>query len=122
MNRRKSIYKGFNKRRKNKEIKAIIVVVAICIAGGYSYTKIKDSDMFKNFSQYISLDGLSDMLKKYISISGNYSAKHLQLLYTYGFILRFIAALLASYYLRYNNKKDIKILDKAYLSQLSEIG
>ncbi len=62
MNKRKSIYRGFNKRRKNNEIKAMIVVVAICIAGGYGYTKIKNSDTLNGFKESISLDKFTGLL------------------------------------------------------------
>ncbi len=35
MNKRRSIYKGFNKRRKNRVIKIYIVGSSICLICGY---------------------------------------------------------------------------------------
>ena len=42
MNKRRSIYKGFNKRRKkNRVIKIYIVGASICLICGYGYIQFK---------------------------------------------------------------------------------
>ena len=48
MNKRKTIYRGFNKRRKNKVIKMYIIGTSIFILCGYGYTQLKDSKIFNN--------------------------------------------------------------------------
>ena len=48
MNKRKTIYRGFNKRRKNRVIKMYIIGTSIFILCGYGYTQLKDSKIFNN--------------------------------------------------------------------------
>ena len=48
MNKRKTIYKGFNKRRKNKMIKIYIIGASIFIMCGYGFTQLKDSKIYNN--------------------------------------------------------------------------
>ena len=48
MNKRKTIYRGFNKRRKNKVIKMYIIGTSIFILCGYGYIQLKDSKIFNN--------------------------------------------------------------------------
>ena len=48
MNKRKTIYKGFNKRRKNKMIKIYIIGTSIFIMCVYGFTQLKDSKIYNN--------------------------------------------------------------------------
>lgn len=54
MNKRRTIYKGFNKRRKRNELKVIAVALSVCIIGGYSYIKLKDNKFFTSISDKFS--------------------------------------------------------------------
>lgn len=53
MNKRRNIYRGFNRRKKNKYISIIIVCVCIGLAGGYGYKKIKESKIIENASNLV---------------------------------------------------------------------
>lgn len=61
MNRRKTIYKVFNKRKKVNGIKIIVLTISICLIGGYTYTKIKDIDI------------INKMGDKVLNLTGNFS-------------------------------------------------
>lgn len=54
MNKRKTIYKGFNKRRKNKIIKMYIIGTSIFILCGYGYTQLKDSKIVNNIKNKLT--------------------------------------------------------------------
>ena len=54
MNKRRTIYRGFNKRKKSKIIRIYVIGVSICIIGGYGYTKIKNSKVFENMKEKVS--------------------------------------------------------------------
>lgn len=54
MNKRKTIYKGFNKRRKNKMIKIYIIGTSIFIMCGYGFTQLKDSKIFNNIENKLA--------------------------------------------------------------------
>lgn len=54
MNKRKTIYKGFNKRRKSKIIKIYIIGVGICLLCGYGYIQLKNSNIFNNIKEKVS--------------------------------------------------------------------
>ncbi|WP_296647181.1 hypothetical protein [Romboutsia sp. 13368] len=54
MNKRKTIYRGFNKRRKNKMLKMYIIGTTIFIICGYGYTQLKDSKIFNNIKNKIT--------------------------------------------------------------------
>lgn len=54
MNKRKTIYRGFNKRRKNKVIKMYIIGTSIFILCGYGYTQLKESKIFNNIKNKIT--------------------------------------------------------------------
>ena len=48
MNKRRRIYKGFNKRRRSKYIKHVIVVVCVGIVSTFTFIKIKESDFMSS--------------------------------------------------------------------------
>lgn len=54
MNKRKTIYKGFNKRRKNKMIKVYIISIGTCLVCGYGYIQFKNSDVFNNIKEKVA--------------------------------------------------------------------
>lgn len=54
MNKRKTIYKSFNKRRKMKSLKFISAVICICLLGGVTVTKLKDVNILNKISQKIN--------------------------------------------------------------------
>ena len=54
MNKRRSIYKGFNKRRKNRVIKIYIVGASICLICGYGYIQFKNSNMFNSIKEKVA--------------------------------------------------------------------
>ncbi len=64
MNKRKTIYRGFNKRRKNNKIKILLIMTSVCLISGYGYTKIKDGNIIENLSQKVSLLKLNNFLEK----------------------------------------------------------
>lgn len=64
MNKRKTIYRGFNKRRKNNKIKVLLIMASVCLISGYGYTKIKDSNVIENLSQKISFLKLNNFLEE----------------------------------------------------------
>jgi len=54
MNKRKTIYKGFNKRRKNRLIKIYVIGAGICLLCGYGYIQFKNSNIFSNIKEKVS--------------------------------------------------------------------
>lgn len=58
MNKRRTIYRGFNKRRKTKIVKIAVMSISICLIGGYAYIKTKDMEVFTKISDKVS--SLSD--------------------------------------------------------------
>lgn len=64
MNKRKTIYRGFNKRRKNNKIKVLLIMASVCLISGYGYTKIKDSNVIENLYQKISFLKLNNFLEE----------------------------------------------------------
>lgn len=54
MNKRKTIYKRFNKRRKMKSLKFISAIICICLLGGITVTKLKDVNILNKISQKIN--------------------------------------------------------------------
>nr|WP_317331231.1 hypothetical protein [uncultured Romboutsia sp.] len=54
MNKRKTIYKGFNKRRKNRMIKIYIIGASICLICGYGYIQFKNSNMFNSIKEKVA--------------------------------------------------------------------
>lgn len=58
MIRRKKIYRGFNKRRNNNAPKIVLVIVCVSIVGGYTFVKVKNSEIFSTgiFSKNIIKD------------------------------------------------------------------
>ena len=54
MNKRKTIYKGFNKRRKSKVIKIYIIGAGICLLCGYGYIQLKNSNIFNYIKEKVS--------------------------------------------------------------------
>ena len=59
MNKRKTIYKSFNKRRKMKSLKFISAIICICLLGGITVTKLKDVNILNKISQKINKSILS---------------------------------------------------------------
>ncbi|MGL4911364.1 MAG: hypothetical protein ACRC3Y_02935 [Romboutsia sp.] len=64
MNKRKTIYRGFNKRRKTKHIQIIIITASVCLVCGYGIYKIKESSIFETVSRKISSLSLDEIIKK----------------------------------------------------------
>ena len=64
MNKRKTIYRGFNKRRKINTIKIISITASLCLIGGYGYIKAKDSNIIGNLSEKISFLKLDNFFSK----------------------------------------------------------
>lgn len=54
MNKRRTIYRGFNKRRKAKVIQVVAIGASICLIGGYGYIKFKDSKIFTMLSDKVA--------------------------------------------------------------------
>ncbi|WP_042275733.1 hypothetical protein [[Clostridium] dakarense] len=54
MNKRRTIYRGFNKRRKTKVIKIAAIGMSICLIGGYAFIKVKDMKVFTKLSSKVS--------------------------------------------------------------------
>jgi len=54
MNKRKTIYKGFNKRRKNKMIKVYLIGVGVFILFTYGCVQLKNSNMFNNVKEKVA--------------------------------------------------------------------
>lgn len=53
MNKRRTIYKGFNKRRKIKVIKIASIGVCICLLGGGIFIKVKDINILNKLNDKI---------------------------------------------------------------------
>lgn len=66
MNKRKTIYRGFNKRRKNNGLKIVVITISICLIGGYGYVKIKNSSMVTSITKKVSEFNIGDNVKKLI--------------------------------------------------------
>lgn len=54
MNKRRTIYRGFNKRRRIKIIKIASIGICICILGGVTFIKVKDMNIFNKINDKIS--------------------------------------------------------------------
>ena len=54
MNKRKTIYKGFNKRRKNRMIKVYVIGVGIFILFTYGCVQLKNINMFNNIKEKVA--------------------------------------------------------------------
>lgn len=54
MNKRRTIYRGFNKRRKRKEVKLIVIALSVCLIGGFGYTKLKDNKFLISIGDKLS--------------------------------------------------------------------
>lgn len=54
MNKRRTIYKGFNKRRKHRMIKIYIIGASICLICGYGYIQFKNSNMFNSIKEKVA--------------------------------------------------------------------
>ena len=54
MNKRRTIYKGFNKRKKNRMIKIYIIGASICLICGYGLIQFKNSKMFNNIKEKVA--------------------------------------------------------------------
>ena len=54
MNKRKTIYQGFNKRRKNKKIKIYAIGLSMCLLFGYGYIQLKNSKIFNTIKEKVS--------------------------------------------------------------------
>lgn len=69
MNRRKTIYRGFNNNRHKIDLRKYVITIAcLCLIGYYSYTKIKDSKILEYVSAKIPfLNNSSDITYKDIS-------------------------------------------------------
>jgi len=64
MNKRKTIYRGFNKRRKTNVIKIILITASLCLIGGYGYIKVKDSNIIGSLSEKTSFLKLDNFFLK----------------------------------------------------------
>ena len=64
MNKRKTIYRGFNKRRKTNTIKIISITASLCLIGGYGYIKVKDSNIIGSLSEKVSSLKLDNFFPK----------------------------------------------------------
>ncbi|MEG1310967.1 MAG: hypothetical protein RR942_07845 [Romboutsia sp.] len=53
MNKRKTIYKGFNKRRKTKVIKIAALGISVCLICSYTYIKVKDMNILSSLGNKI---------------------------------------------------------------------
>lgn len=62
MNKRRTIYKGFNKKRKRKEIKVIAISLSIGLIGWYGYTNLKDYSF--NLSSFNIVSKLGELMPK----------------------------------------------------------
>lgn len=51
MNKRRRIYRGFNKRHHAQKVKVVTTILCLCVIGGYGYTKVKDTKILNNFKQ-----------------------------------------------------------------------
>ena len=54
MSKRRTIYKGFNKRRKNRIIKIYIIGASICIICGYGFMQFKNSKIFNSIKENVA--------------------------------------------------------------------
>ncbi|MPM76291.1 hypothetical protein SDC9_123289 [bioreactor metagenome] len=64
MNKRKTIYRGFNKRRKTRHIQVLVITASICLISGYGIYKVKDSKILENVSKKVSFIKLENPFKK----------------------------------------------------------
>ncbi|MCR8746491.1 hypothetical protein [Romboutsia lituseburensis] len=64
MNKRKTIYRGFNKRRKTRHIQVIVITASICLISGYGIYRVKDSNILENISKKVSFIKLENPFKK----------------------------------------------------------
>ncbi len=54
MNKRRTIYRGFNKRRKTRVIQITALGISICLLGGVIFVKVKNMDIFNKIGSKIS--------------------------------------------------------------------
>lgn len=54
MSKRRTIYKGFNKRRKNRIIKIYIIGASICLICGYGFMQFKNSKIFNSIKENVA--------------------------------------------------------------------
>ncbi|WP_195937712.1 hypothetical protein [Romboutsia sp. 1001713B170131_170501_G6] len=54
MNKRKTIYRGFNKRRKKKTLRLILIMIPVISIGTFGVIKLKNSDIVKSIDEKIS--------------------------------------------------------------------
>lgn len=54
MNKRRIIYRGFNKRRKTKIIKIASIGICVCLLVGFTFIKVKDMNILNKLSDKIS--------------------------------------------------------------------
>lgn len=64
MNKRKTIYRGFNKRRKTNTIKIISIAASLCLISGYGYIRVKDSNIIGSLPEKISFLKLDNFFSK----------------------------------------------------------
>lgn len=60
MNKRRRIYRGFNRRSRIKKVKVISVIVGVSILGTFSFIKIKNSDFISGFSTNNIVSNIKD--------------------------------------------------------------
>jgi hypothetical protein len=64
MNKKKTIYRGFNKRRKTNTIRIISIIASLCLIGGYGYIKVKESNIIGSLSEKVSFLKLDNFFSK----------------------------------------------------------
>ena len=64
MNKKKTIYRGFNKRRKTNTVKIISIIASLCLIGGYGYIQVKESNIIGSLSEKISFLKLDNFFSK----------------------------------------------------------
>lgn len=67
MNKRRTIYKGFNKKRKRKEIKIIAISLSIGLIGWYGYTNLKDNSLISDILNKLTSFNISSKLENLLS-------------------------------------------------------
>lgn len=64
MNRRRKIYKGFNKRHRVGVNRLIVVAICTCIIAGYTFTKIKNTKVVEFLSDKVSAATSMNLIDK----------------------------------------------------------
>ncbi|RDY24052.1 hypothetical protein CHF27_005570 [Romboutsia maritimum] len=49
MNKRRRVYRGFNKKHQVKKMRILTTILCLSLIGGYGYIKLKDSNIFNDF-------------------------------------------------------------------------